>query len=156
MHQRPIFLGLRITPINRRRLDNFTANRRGFWSLWIFLFIFLVTIFAEFIANDKPIMVSYRGELLMPVFAAYPETKFGGDFETEADYRDPFVAELIEAEGWIAWPPIRYSYNTINYALPVPAPAPPSAWPCSLTVSGLPWCFAPSPAWGFPASTSSA
>ena len=121
------FLGLRITPLTRRRLQNFRANKRGYWAFWIFAVLFVLSLFAEFIANDKPIMVSYRGELLMPVFAAYPETKFGGDFETEADYRDPFVTELIEAEGWIAWPPIRYSYNTINYALPVPAPAPPSA-----------------------------
>lgn len=121
------FPGLRVAPLTRRRLRNFHANRRGYWSFWIFAVLFVLSLFAEFIANDKPILVSYRGELLMPVFAAYPETKFGGDFETEADYRDPFVAELIEAEGWIAWPPIRYSFDTINYDLPVPAPAPPSA-----------------------------
>ena len=104
MDQRPIFLGLRITPINRRRLDNFTANRRGFWSLWIFLFIFLVTIFAEFIANDKPLLVRYDGDFFVPVLVNYPETTFGGDFETEAEYSDPEVAELIEEKGWIVWP----------------------------------------------------
>ena len=118
---------LRVAPLTRRRLRNFRANRRGHWSFWIFAALFVLSLFAEFIANDKPILVAYRGELLMPVFATYPETRFGGDFETEADYRDPFVTELIEAEGWIAWPPIRYSFDTINYDLPVPAPAPPSA-----------------------------
>ena len=120
------FFGLRITPLTRRRLQNFRANKRGYWSFWVFAVLFILSLFAEFIANDKPFLVSYKGELLMPVFTAYPETNFGGDFETEADYRDPFVTELIEAEGWIVWPPIRYSYNTINYDLPVPAPAPPS------------------------------
>ena len=120
------FLGFAIRPLTRRRLENFKANKRGYWSFWVFTMLFILSLFAEFIANDKPFLVSYKGELLMPVFRAYPETKFGGDFETEADYRDPFVAELIETEGWIVWPPIRYSYNTINYDLPVPAPAPPS------------------------------
>ncbi len=122
------FLGLRITPLTRRRLRNFKANRRGFWSLWIFLVLFTVTLFAEFIANDKPLVISYDGELYFPVFVSYPETVFGGDFETEADYRDPYLAELIEERGgWMLWPPIRYSYGTINLDLPVPAPAPPSA-----------------------------
>ena len=120
------FLGFAIRPLTRRRLENFKANKRGYWSFWVFTMLFILSLFAEFIANDKPFLVSYKGELLMPVFRAYPETKFGGDFETEADYRDPFVAKLIETEGWIVWPPIRYSYNTINYDLPVPAPAPPS------------------------------
>ena len=122
------FLGRPITPITRRRLRNFRANRRGFWSLWIFLILFFVTLFAEFIANDKPLLIGFKGEIYAPVFVTYPETAFGGEFETEADYRDPFVAELIsEAKGWVVWPLIRYSYRTINYDLPVPAPAPPSA-----------------------------
>ena len=120
-------LGLRISRLNRRRLDNFRRNRRGFWSLWIFLAIFFVTLPAEFIANDKPLAVWFDGALLAPVLTSYPETKFGGDFETEADYRDPFVIELIEAKGWIVWPPIPFSYDTINYNLGRPAPAPPSA-----------------------------
>jgi len=89
--------------------------------------LFVVSLFAEFIANDKPIVMSYDGEIHFPVFVTYPETKFGGDFETEAEYRDPYIEELIEAKGWIIWPPIRYSYGTINLNLPVPAPAPPSA-----------------------------
>ncbi|MFP6736617.1 MAG: ABC transporter permease [Rhodospirillales bacterium] len=127
MDQRPIFLGLRITPINRRRLDNFTANRRGFWSLWIFLFIFLVTIFAEFIANDKPLLVRYDGDFFVPVLVNYPETTFGGDFETEAEYSDPEVAELIEEKGWIVWPMIPYSFDTVVLGLAKPSPSPPSS-----------------------------
>ena len=121
------FLGIRITPLTRRRLDNFRANKRGYWSFWVFLVIFTVSLFAEFIANDKPIMLSYEGEIHFPVFVTYPETKFGGDFETEAEYRDPYIQDLIETKGWTLWPPIRYSYGTINLDLPVPAPAPPSA-----------------------------
>ncbi len=117
-----------LSPINQRRLDNFKANRRGYWSFWIFLVLFFVTLFAEFIANDRPLLVEYGGEYYFPIFEAYPETVFGGDFETEADYRDPFVQDLIEEDGgWIVWPLIPYSYDTINLDLPVPAPAPPSA-----------------------------
>ncbi len=121
------FLGLRITPLTRRRLYNFRANRRGFWSLWIFAVLFFISLFAEFIANDKPLLMRYDAEFYMPVFVSYPETTFGGDFPTEADYRDPFVAELIDDKGWMVWPPIRYSYSTINYDLPTPAPSPPTA-----------------------------
>jgi microcin C transport system permease protein len=116
-----------MNPITRRRLRAFRANRRAFWSLWIFLFIFLGSLGAEFVANDRPLLVYFDGGLYAPVFKAYPETVFGGDFETEAVYRDPFVQDLIEAKGWMLWPPIPYSYKTINYDLPVPAPAPPSA-----------------------------
>ena len=101
--------------LQRRRWDVFKANRRGFWSLWIFLALFTISLFAEFIANDKPILVSYKGELYMPIFKAYPETAFGGIFETEADYRDPAVKGMIaDAGGWTLWPPIRFSYNTQN------------------------------------------
>ena len=116
-----------LSPITRRRFYNFRANRRGYISFWIFLALLLFTLFAEFIANDKPIVLSYDGDLHFPIFFEYAETEFGGDFETEADYRDPFVAELIEEKGWMVWPLIPYSYRTINYDLPVPAPAPPSA-----------------------------
>ena len=123
----PRFLGLRVTPLTRRRLANFRANRRGFWSLWIFLAIFIVTLFAEFIANDRPLLIKYEDAYYTPIFNSYPETTFGGEFETEADYRDSYVQQLIEEKGWIVWPPIPYSYRTINYDLPVPAPAPPSA-----------------------------
>ena len=117
-----------MSPVGRRRWQNFRANRRGFWSAWIFLILFFVTLFAELIANDKPLLLRYDGNYYFPVFVSYPETAFGGDFDTEADYRDPVVKELIEAgNGRIYWPPVRYSYDTINLDLPVPAPAPPSA-----------------------------
>ncbi len=117
-----------LTPINARRWANFKANKRGYWSLWIFLFLFIVSLFAEFIANDKPFLVKYDDGYYMPIFSTYPETTFGGEFKTEADYRDPFVQELIQNKGgWMVWPIIRYSYRTINLNLPVPAPAPPSA-----------------------------
>ena len=116
-----------MNPITRRRLRAFRANRRAFWSLWIFLFIFLGSLGAEFVANDRPLLVYFDGGFYAPVFKAYPETVFGGDFETETVYRDPFVQDLIEAKGWMLWPPIPYSYKTINYDLPVPAPATPSA-----------------------------
>ncbi|MCK9992952.1 MAG: microcin C transport system permease protein [Alphaproteobacteria bacterium] len=117
-----------MSPIGRRRWENFKANRRGYWSSWIFLALFFVTLFAELIANDKPLLLRFDGAYYFPAFVSYTETTFGGDFETEADYRDPFLKELIAAkDGRIWWPPIRYSYNTINLDLPVPAPAPPSA-----------------------------
>ena len=121
------FLGLRITPPTRRRLQNFRANRRGWVSLWLFLGLFFFSLFAEFIANDKPLLIRYEGGWYLPVFASYPETTWGGEFATETDYRDPFVRKLISAKGWVVWPLIPYSYQTINYDLPVPAPAPPSA-----------------------------
>ena len=120
------FLGHKITPLARRRLDSFRRNRRGFWSLWIFLAVFLVTLFAEFIANDRPILVRFDGAWYFPVFADYPETTFGGEFPTAADYRDPAVRKLIAAKGWMLWPLIPFSYDTINYDLPSPAPSPPS------------------------------
>ena len=120
------FFGHKITPLTRRRLDSFRRNRRGFWSLWIFLVVFLVTLFAEFIANDRPILVHFNGSWYFPVFADYPETTFGGEFPTAADYRDPAVNKLITAQGWMLWPVIPFSYGTINYDLPSPAPSPPS------------------------------
>lgn len=116
-----------LSPITQRRLAQFRANKRGFWSLWIFLGLFLLCLGAEFVANDKPLLVAYAGKTYFPVFISYPETTFGGDFETEADYRDPYVRDLIEKGGWMLWPPIRFSYDTINYDLPVPAPSPPDA-----------------------------
>ncbi len=115
-----------ISPIARRRLYQFRRNRRGFWSLWIFLVLLFLSLFAEFLANDKPLLIRYDGAFYMPVFKTYAETEFGGEFETAADYRDPFVKELIEEKGWMIWPLIPYSYRTINYELDVPAPSPPS------------------------------
>ena len=115
-------------PIMRRRRDAFIRNRRGFWSLWMFLLLLVVTLFAEGLANDKPLLVRYDEGWYVPVLRSYAETEFGGEFATEADYRDPFVQELItEKDGWLFWPPIPFSYDTVNYALPSPAPSPPTA-----------------------------
>ncbi len=133
---------MRLSPLNQRRWRNFRANRRAFWSLWIFLSVFGLSLFAEVLANDKPILLSYRGEWFVPVYNFYPETAFGGDFRTEAIYRDPAVQCLIVtgglqdcwddpegvtldaadgevagaavAAGWMIWPPVPYAYNTIN------------------------------------------
>jgi microcin C transport system permease protein len=116
----------RLSPLNQRRLQNFRANRRGFWSLWVFLAMFLVSLSAEMIANEKPVLVYYDHAFYMPVFKSYPETTFGGEFETEADYRDPFVHDKIAEKGWMLWPLIRFSYNTVNLNLPSPAPSPPT------------------------------
>jgi microcin C transport system permease protein len=115
-----------MNPINQRRWRNFKANRRGFWSLWIFLLLFFVSLLAEFIANDKPILVYYNSKVYLPIFKAYPETTYGGEFETEAEYRDPYVTDLIKQNGFILWPLIPFADDTINYELPVAAPAPPS------------------------------
>jgi microcin C transport system permease protein len=115
---------LRISPLNQRRWQNFKANRRGYWSLWIFLFLFIGSLFAEFIANERPLVISYQGEILFPVFNNYPESKFGG-FLATTDYRDPFIQDEILADGWMVWPPIRYANRTVNNEIAVPAPAPP-------------------------------
>jgi microcin C transport system permease protein len=115
-----------LSPLARRRLAGFRANRRGYWSLWIFLLVFSSSLFAEMIANDKPLFIRYEGNSYYPVFAVYPETLFGGFLESETAYRDPEVKELIEERGWMVWPLVRYSYDTINYDLPSPAPSPPS------------------------------
>jgi microcin C transport system permease protein len=120
-------LGVKLTPLTQRRLANFRANRRGFWSLWLFLLLFGVSLFAEFIANDRPLLVRYDGAFYFPVFFDYPETTFGGEFPTEADYRDPYVQKHIAEQGFILWPLIPFSYNTINYNLGKPAPSPPDA-----------------------------
>lgn len=140
------------TPLARRRWQNFRSNRRAFWSLWIFGIIFLICLFAEIFANDRPLLVSYHGEFYTPAFRFYAETDFGGEFETEAEYPSPEVkcliktggmdaclddpdGTLLDAEdgfvggkavnsGWILWPPIPYSFNTINYDVET-APSPP-------------------------------
>ena len=119
-------LGFAIRPLTRRRLENFKANKRGFWSLWIFLFLFIVSLFAEVIANDRPILIAYDGGFYTPFLVSYAETEFGGEFPTEADYTDLFVVELVEKKGWILWPPIRFSYDTNITDLGVPAPSPPT------------------------------
>ena len=112
-----------MSPITRRRIIQFRANRRGFWSLWIFLGIFLISLFAEGVANDKPLLVIFEDRLYFPVIETVLESEYGGEFATEAEYRDDYVRELIENKGSIYWQLIRYSYDTINYNLPSPAPS---------------------------------
>jgi microcin C transport system permease protein len=119
-------LGLWLSPLTRRRLVNFRANRRGFWSLWVFLVLFGLSLFAEFIANDRPLLVSYDGHFLSPVLRDYTEADFGGSLPIAADYRDADIAARISAHGWAIWPPIPFNYQTINFALTQPAPSPPS------------------------------
>ena len=137
--------GNKLSPINQRRLANFNANRRGYWALRIFLTLFAVTLFAEFIANDRPLLMSYKGEILSPVLFDYPESKFGG-FLAVTDYKDPVILDEIKNNGWVIWPPIRYSYDTINKDYPgrkapdglcLGYPAPPP-W-----ASSAPLCDAP-------------
>lgn len=117
----------RLSPLAKRRIDVFFANRRAKWSLWIFCCLFFTTLFADLVANDKPLLIKHDGALYFPVFNAYPETTFGGDFETEADYTDPYVVELINEKGWLIWPPIPFSYDTHIADLETPAPSEPTA-----------------------------
>ena len=115
------------SPLNQRRWKNFKSNRRGYWSFWIFTVLFFVSLFAELIANDRPFLIKFDGKLYFPAFINYSETTFGGDFETSADYRDPYLQKLIaEKGGTIVWPFIRYSYDTHNLDLPTPAPSKPT------------------------------
>lgn len=117
-----------LTPINQRRWNNFKANKRGYWSLWIFLVLFIISLFAEFIANDQPLLIKYDGGYYTPVFKTYTETTFGGEFETAAEYRDPYLKELIEKKGgWIIWPLIEYNYTTVNQNPPTPFPSYPTS-----------------------------
>jgi len=116
-----------ISPLNERRWQIFKAHARGYWSLWIFLVLFMLSLFAEFIANDKPLIVHYEGHYYFPVFKSYPETAFGGIFETEAVYRDPAVKQMIDDKGgWMSWAPIRFSYNSQNKNPPMAFPVKPT------------------------------
>ena len=113
--------------ITRRRIKVFMGNRRSLLSFWIFLIMFFVSLFAEGIANDKPLLVIFDNRLIFPILETITETELGGDFETEAEFRDEFVNELIKEQGGeIYWPPIRYSFDTINYDLPTAAPSYPT------------------------------
>jgi microcin C transport system permease protein len=116
---------LRLSPLDQRRLANFKANRRGYWSFWLFMTLFVMSLLSNVLANDRPIMAWYKGELLFPAFVTYPEEKFGG-FLARTDYRDPTIEKEIGSHGWMLWPPIRYSYDTHNLDLPTPAPSPPT------------------------------
>ncbi|MFN3249318.1 ABC transporter permease [Roseibium album] len=119
---------MRMSPINQRRLANFKANKRGYWSLWIFLVLFVLTLFADFLANDRPVLVYFKGDFLFPTVIDYPEDRFYDDELALAvtDYRDPFIQDLINEDGWMIWPPVRYNYRTVNREIPTTAPTPPS------------------------------
>ena len=119
---------MRLSPIQQRRWDSFRRNRRGYWSLWIFATLFLLSLVAELIANDQPILIQHDNQYFVPVLEEYTEVDFGGEFALPADYRDPYLQEIIEEDGgWILWPPIPFSYDTINYDLEQPAPSPPTS-----------------------------
>ncbi|HSC82591.1 MAG TPA: ABC transporter permease [Pseudomonas sp.] len=119
---------MKLSPLNQRRFARFKAHTRGWWSLWLFLALFVLSLGAELIANDKPLAVRYDGEWFFPVFKRYPETTFGGEFPLQANYKSPYIRELIAAkDGWMLWPVIPFDYASINYDLQVPSPAPPSA-----------------------------
>lgn len=122
-----IFKIFHLSPLTQRRLAQFQANRRGWWSLWGFLLLFGLSLGAEFIANDRPLLIYHQNAFHVPVFRDYPETQFGGVFPSTANYRDPYLIKLINEDGWMLWPLIRFRHDTVNYDLPVPAPAPPSA-----------------------------
>ena len=117
-----------LSPLNQRRWSNFKKNRRGYWSLWIFLILFTLTLFAEFLANDRPIIVSFKGEIYAPVLFDYPEEVFLGEdgFLPQTDYKIPEIAEAFAEHGWALWPVVRYSYRTVNNEIPEPAPTKPS------------------------------
>ncbi|WP_261859186.1 ABC transporter permease [Photobacterium sanguinicancri] len=116
-----------MNPLTQQRWLRFKAHRRGYFSLWIFSVLFLVSLFSELISNDKPLLIHFESQWYFPVVEQYAETEFGGEFATEADYTDPFVIDLIEQKGYMVWPLIRFSYDTINYNLAGPAPSPPDA-----------------------------
>ena len=108
-----------MTPINRRRLENFKRNRRGYWSLWLFIALFVTALGAELVANDRPILVFHDGSLLFPIVRDYSEADLGGTLPIPADYRDDYIQALVQADGgWMLWPPIRYSYSSINKDYP--------------------------------------
>jgi microcin C transport system permease protein len=119
---------LKLTPITRRRLAIFRQNRRGYWSFWLFVILFGTSLFAEFIANNRPLLIRFDGHWYVPVLQDYSEDTFGSDFlPTEADYTDPELHQAINAHGWMIWPAVPYSFGTIVKNLPSPAPSPPSA-----------------------------
>lgn len=115
-----------LSPINQQRWQRFRDNRRGYWSLWVFLILFLLSLCAELIANDKPLVVHYQHRWYAPLFFNYSETDYGGELATAADYQDPWLQQRIAQQGWAIWTPIRFSDSTINYSSQVPFPSPPS------------------------------
>ncbi|AUG54382.1 ABC transporter permease [Thalassospira marina] len=117
---------LQLSPLNQRRVENFRANRRGYWSLVIFAILFVICLVAEGIANDRPLVVKYDGSWYFPIVRDYPETTFGGDFDVETDFYDPYLLGKIQNNGFAVWPLIPFSYDTIDFNMREPLPAPPS------------------------------
>lgn len=117
----------RLSPMNQARWARFRRNRRGYWSLWIFLMLFGLSLCAELIANDKPLLVRYDGSWYFPLVKNYSESQFGGPLASAADYQDPWLKQRLEEKGWVLWAPIRFGANSINYATDKPFPSPPSA-----------------------------
>jgi len=118
--------GIRLGAVTARRIDNFVRNKRAYYSLILFITFFVISLFAEFIANDKPLIIHYKGKFYFPIIKDYYETDFGGELELEVDYKDPYIIQKIKEDGWMLWPIIPYKFDTIDYSLDVPAPAPPS------------------------------
>jgi len=118
---------IKSNPVNNKRWEQFKSNRRGYYSLWIFTALFLLSLLAELWVNDKPVMVSYKQQWYFPVFEDIPEKQLGGDFDITTDYRDPYMIAQIEKEGWIIWPLVPFYFDSINYELTQSAPSPPDA-----------------------------
>ena len=118
---------MRLSPVNQQRWLRFRHNRRGFWSLWIFLVIFALSLGADLLANEKPLLVRYQQRWFVPLLVSYSESDFGGALPTAADYQDPWLQKRLEQQGWALWAPIRFSDSTINFATSAPFPSPPSA-----------------------------
>ncbi len=116
-----------LSPLTQRRLSSFRHNKRACLALFLFLLIMLITCFSELIANDKPLIIKYKGQYLFPLVVTYNDDFFGGDFPTEADYKDPFIISQINQNGWMIMPIIPFSFNTVDYNLDKPTPTPPSA-----------------------------
>lgn len=116
-----------LSPLSQRRLNSFKRNKRAYYSLILFLIVFIITLFSELIANDKPYVIKYAGSYYFPIFKTYNETTFGGDFPTPADYKDDYIVENIKTNGWMVMPPIPFSFNTVDYELDTPTPSPPSS-----------------------------
>ncbi len=117
---------MKLSPLTKRRISRFRKNKRAFYSLIIFSLLFILSLFAEIIVNDKPIVLSYQDKLYFPIFFVYTEKEFGGFFDTEADYKDPFMLDIIDQHGWAIWTPVRFSYNTVSYNILEPPPTKPT------------------------------
>lgn len=116
----------RLSPVNQARWARFRRNRRGFWSLWIFVVLFVLCLASELLANDKPLLVHYNDRFYFPLIVNYSETDFGGQLATAADYQDPWLKSRLDRQAWTLWAPIRFGDGTINFASNVPFPSPPS------------------------------